>query len=153
MLDKFLALLERFVVAHETIAANSKPVLGEPVLVGSSAAEGGADKEKAPEEKPKRTRKAPAKKDEPADEPEEATKKKPAKKDESDSDDLRAKIKELAQQFAACDEDFADDLDDDFEDLLDEYEVRSVTKLEEEDLESFHKKQVRLAKKYFDVED
>lgn len=138
MLEVLIKLLERFVIAHELIAANSAKTPAQ--LVNTEAESGETLKEDAAE-KPKTTRKASAKKEEQTkDEP----KKKPA------DVDLRTQIKELAQQIASGDD---DDCADDFDSLLDDYDVRSVTKLDDEDLESFHKAALKLVKKYYDVED
>ena len=54
MLDKFLVLLERFVVAHELIAANS----AKPVAVASEAPAAPEAAEREPKATAKRTRTA-----------------------------------------------------------------------------------------------
>lgn len=173
MLDKFLVLLERFVVAHELIAANSaKTTLIEKVGDVVQAEETVAE----PEQKPaaKRTR-APAKAKaapEPEQEPEEeeempilksrsgernrdeeepAPKAKAKKtKAEPDLDTLREEIKDAALKIST---DGTDDCCDDFDELLDAYKVRNVMKLKDEDIEDFHADLKDLAAKYFELED
>ncbi|EAS8350377.1 hypothetical protein EW589_20065 [Salmonella enterica subsp. enterica serovar Typhimurium] len=165
MLDKFLVLLERFVVAHELIAANSakqpatltaannitKPVEikveGEDVI-DTKAVKGGAKPEpeddlddEEPEEKPKQKRtrgqsiKAAA----------EATKPKGP-----DVAKLREEIKTIAKAIAAGD---SDECADKFDELLEDYKVRTVTKLADEDVEAFHKDATKLVGKYYEIED
>jgi hypothetical protein len=153
MLDKFLVLLERFVAAHELIAANfAKPAAVELKTV----VEGPASE---PEQKPvaKRTR-APAKAKaapEPEQEPEEEEEPAPkakAKKTKAgpDLDTLREEIKDAALKIST---DGTDDCCDDFDDLLDAYKVRNVMKLKDEDIEDFHADLKDLAAKYFELED
>lgn len=144
-LDKILALLERFVVAHELIAANSaKTTLIEKVgdvvraeekviAVGDGGSEkavkGGAKPKQEeddladdePEEKPK-TRK-----------PRQA---KPKAEPEPDLDKLREEIEVMAKHIGSGD---SDDCADELDDLLDEYDARSVKKLKDLQVQEFHK--------------
>ncbi len=176
MLDKFLVLLERFVVAHELIAANSAKapaITVEPLsdatvaeLKRTSGKSTGGDKAEskelpvegenvidtpAAEEKPKRKKAA-----KPAPEPEaddladdEPEEKKPAKK-EVDLTPLRDEIKQIAKHIAAGESDKCADL---FDELLEEYGVRTVTKLSDEDVVKFHTDAKTLVAKYYDVEE
>lgn len=152
MLDKFLVLLERFVVAHELIAANSaKPaaVVGE-VAAAPEAAE--------PEQKPaaKRTRAAKPKaapEPEPEQEEEEVritTPKSRKDKGEKDLDTLREEIKTMATHIAEGD---SDECADEFDDLLEDFKVRTVTKLADDDVEEFHAEAKKIVSKYYELED
>ena len=156
MLDKFLALLERFVVAHELIAANSAkqvtqvigqvaeietkelPVEGEDVIDTKPAKkqkpeEGDLDDE-VPEEKPKRKPRATKPKAEP----------------EPDLDKLREEIEVMAKHIGRGD---SDDCADELDDLLDEYDARSVKKLKDLQVQEFHKELKAIVAKYYDIED
>jgi len=132
MLDKFLVLLERFVAAHELIAANfAKPAAVELKTVVEGPA---SEPEQKPEEEEEPAPKAKAKK----------TKAGP------DLDTLREEIKDAALKIST---DGTDDCCDDFDDLLDAYKVRNVMKLKDEDIEDFHADLKDLAAKYFELED
>lgn len=159
MLDKFLALLERFVVAHELIAANSAKttliekvgdvVRAEEKVVavgdgGSEKAVKGGDKPKQeeddladdePEEKPK-TRKPRATK--------------PKAEPEPDLDKLREEISVMAKHIGSGD---SDDCADELDDLMDEYDVRSVKKLGDLQVQEFHKELKAIVAKYYDIEE
>lgn len=165
MLDKFLVLLERFVLAHEILADAAQRQAGkglplEPVLTAELPVEGedvidtkavkGGDKpepeddladDDEPEEKPKQKRtrgqsiKAAA----------EATKPKGP-----DVAKLREEIKTIAKAIAAGD---SDECADKFDELLEDYKVRTVTKLADEDVEAFHKDATKLVKSYYHVEE
>lgn len=153
MLDKFLVLLERFVVAHELIAANSaKPVavLGEVVSTLEAA---------EPEQKPaaKRTRTTKPKaapEPEPEQEEEEAEAPKPKAKakakEATDLDTLRDEIKTMATHIA---EGGSDECADEFDDLLEDFKVRTVTKLNDDDVEEFHAEAKKIVSKYYELED
>ncbi|HGA7845332.1 TPA: hypothetical protein ACITHQ_001192 [Salmonella enterica subsp. enterica serovar Saintpaul] len=163
MLDKFLVLLERFVVAHELIAANSakqpatltvannitKPVElkveGEDIIETKPAKakpepEDDLDDEE-PEEKPKQKRtrgqsiKAAA---------EETKPKGP------DVAKLREEIRTIAKAIAVGD---SDECADKFDELLEDYKVRTVNKLADEDVEAFHKDATKLVGKYYEIEE
>lgn len=167
MLDKFLVLLERFVIAHELIAANSQkltsvqieqhvamqeltdlgqeiakelPVEGEGVIdtePSKSKPEPEADlaDDEEPEEKPKRKPRQAKPKDEPKG---------------ADVAKLREDIKTIAKAIAAGD---SDECADKFDELLEDYKVRTVTKLADEDVEAFHKDATKLVGKYYEIED
>ncbi|HDO2841619.1 TPA: hypothetical protein P2303_004671 [Salmonella enterica subsp. enterica serovar Typhimurium] len=160
MLDKFLVLLERFVVAHELIAANSAKqpatltaannitksveikVEGEDVI-DTKAVKGGAkpepeddlDDDEEPEEKPKRKPRQAKPKDEPKG---------------PDVAKLREEIRTIAKAIAAGD---SDECADKFDELLEDYKVRTVNKLADEDVEAFHKDATKLVGKYYEIED
>lgn len=173
MLDKFLVLLERFVVAHELIAANSaRRTVTETVGDVSFSVTQPVAKELPVEgeeviDTPKRSdavnRKAkPAAKPEPEDdladdeEPEEKpvrkAKAKPAPKEEPTVDiaAIREDIKTIAKHIAAGESDQCADL---FDELLEDYKVRTVTKLPDDTVEAFLKDAKTLVAKYYDLED
>ena len=150
MLEKMLVLLERFVVAHELIAANSaKPV----AVVGEVAA---APEAAEPEQKPaaKRTRTAkPKAAPEPEPEEEEVritTPKSRKDKGEKDLDTLRDEIKTMATHIAEGD---SDECADEFDDLLEDFKVRTVTKLADDDVDEFHAEAKKIVSKYYELED
>ena len=154
MLDKFLVLLERFVVAHELIAANSaKPVAVAGELV--STLEAAEPEQKAPA---KRTRAAkpkatPEPEPEQEEEPEEEAPKPKAKakaKEAPDLDTLREEIKTMATHIAEGD---SDECADEFDDLLEDFKVRTVTKLADDDVEEFHAEAKKIVSKYYELED
>lgn len=154
MLDKFLVLLERFVVAHELIAANSaKPVAVAGELV--STLEAAEPEQKAPA---KRTRAAkpkatPEPEPEQEEEPEEEAPKPKAKakaKEAPDLDTLREEIKTMATHIAEGD---SDECADEFDDLLEDFKVRTVTKLADDDVEDFHAEAKKIVSKYYELED
>ena len=156
MLDKFLELLERFVVAHELIAANSaKPaaVVGELVGGSSGSADVAEPEQKVPA---KRTRSAKPKatpEPEPEQEEEEVritTPKSRKDKGEKDLDALRDEIKTMATHIAEGD---SDECADEFDDLLDAFMVRTVTKLADDDVEEFHAEAKKIVSKYYELED
>lgn len=154
MLDKFLVLLERFVVAHELIAANSaKPaaVMGELVGGSSGSADVAEPEQKAPA---KRTRTAkPKAAPEPEQEEEEVritTQKSRKDKGEKDLDTLRDEIKTMATHIAEGD---SDECADEFDDLLEDFKVRTVTKLADDDVEDFHAEAKKIVSKYYELED
>lgn len=152
MLDKFLVLLERFVVAHELIAANS----AKPVAVASEAP---ATPEAAePEQKPAAKRGRPAKsKAEPEPEPEQEEEEEAPKpkakakaKEATDLDTLRDEIKTMATHIAEGD---SDECADEFDDLLEDFKVRTVTKLADDDVEEFHAEAKKIVSKYYELDD
>ena len=154
MLDKFLVLLERFVVAHELIAANSaKPVAVAGELV--STLEAAEPEQKAPA---KRTRTAkpkatPEPEPEQEEEPEEEAPKPKAKakaKEAPDLDTLRDEIKTMATHIAEGD---SDECADEFDDLLEDFKVRTVTKLADDDVAEFHAEAKKIVAKYYELED
>ena len=148
-LDKILALLERFVVAHELIAANSaKTTLIEKVGDVVTAIEAPVEKEQ---------QKAKPEEDDLADdEPEEKPKtrkprqSKPKAEPEPDLDKLREEIEVMAKHIGSGD---SDDCADELDDLLDEYDARSVKKLKDLQVQEFHKELKAIVAKYYDIED
>lgn len=163
MLDKFLALLERFVVAHELIAANSAkqpeltvgPISGEMVaelertsgkstggVLEPTTIKGGAVPKQEeddladdePEEKPKTRKPRQSKKVEP----------------EVDTQKIKDELVEMAQHIGSGP---SDDADNEFQDLLDEYDVRSVKKLPEDHVVKFHTELKAIVAKYYDIEE
>ena len=154
MLEKMLVLLERFVVAHELIAANSaKPaaVAGE-VAAAPEAAE---PEQKAPAKRTRATKPkaAPETEPEPEQEEEEEAPKPKAKakaKEAADLDTLRDEIKTMATHIAEGD---SDECADEFDDLLEDFKVRTVTKLADDDVEDFHAEAKKIVSKYYELED
>lgn len=152
MLDKFLVLLERFVVAHELIATNAARSVSTESL--AKAASGPYGKEQVKDE-PKKATKGKAK-PEPEDDlgdDEPAPKKTRAKKEAPkgpDLEELRDEIKTMAQHIAAG---VSDECADKFDELLEDFKVRTVTKLHDDDLEEFHKEAKALVGKYYEIED
>lgn len=150
MLDKFLVLLERFVVAHELIAANATK---HAAVIGEAALLPVAEEKPAPAPRKTRTPKAkPAPEPEPEEEPEEE---KPApkargKKQEKDVDVLRAEIKEMTTHIAGGD---SDECANEFDDLLEEFKVRTVSKLADDDVAEFHALAKEIVEKYYEIED
>ena len=153
MLETIIKLLERFVVAHELIAANSAKqtiveavgnvvraeeksaaAKDEPTTVKAKSEEDDLADE-APEEKPK-TRK-----------PRQA---KPKAEPEPDLDKLREEIEVMAKHIGSGD---SDDCADELDDLMDEYDVRSVKKLGDLQVQEFHKELKAIVAKYYDIEE
>lgn len=146
MLDKFLVLLERFVIAHELIAANSGKATPATVAVEPDT----PVVEEKPARKPRAAKAKPAHEPEPEVEEEEAPKPKASKKQGPDLAELRAEIKEMATHIAAGD---SDECANEFDDLLDEFKVRTVTKLPDEDVAEFHGLAKEIVGKYYEFED
>ena len=163
MLDKFLALLERFVVAHELIAANSAKQPATVTVANNSsdiveitskaASDAYSDVKKAVKggDKPKQEEDDLA-----DDEPEEKPKTrkpratKPKAEPEPDLDKLREEIEVMAKHIGSGD---SDDCADELDDLLDEYDARSVKKLKDLQVQEFHKELKAIVAKYYDIED
>lgn len=157
MLDKFLVLLERFVVAHELIAANS----AKPVAVASEVAaapEAAEPEQKAPAKRPRTAKPKAAPEPEPEPEPEQEEeeeeapkpKAKAKAKEATDLDTLRDEIKTMATHIAEGD---SDECADEFDDLLEDFKVRTVTKLADDDVEEFHAEAKKIVSKYYELED
>lgn len=159
MLDKFLALLERFVVAHELIAANSAKQSIEvdaaavkQHIVDSVNTDAIGDAIKAV----KGGYKPNPEEDDPADETEEKPKTrkpratKPKAEPEPDLDKLREEIEVMAKHIGSGD---SDDCADELDDLLDEYDARSVKKLKDLQVQEFHKELKAIVAKYYDIEE
>ncbi|QPI13703.1 13.88 kDa late protein [Serratia phage Tsm2] len=151
MLDKFLALLERFVVAHELIAANSgSRATG---LDPATAAPYGKEEQPAPaaEDKPKRGRKPAAKKD-PEPEPEDEPKPKRGRKAAADDVDYAALREQIADIDDALNDGDSNEAVDEFDDLMDEYGAKKLKDLQDEDLEAFLKAAKKIVNKYYEEE-
>lgn len=154
MLDKFLVLLERFVVAHELIAANSVRVTG-PAGEVAAAPEAAEPEQKAPAKRgrPAKSKAEPEPEPEPEQEEEEEAPKPKAKakaKEATDLDTLREEIKTMATHIAEGD---SDECADEFDDLLEDFKVRTVTKLADDDVEEFHAEAKKIVAKYYELED
>lgn len=166
MLEQFLKLLERFVVAHELIAANSAkqsaqvaaPLEVETVVYTKEAVaecekeatkeipvegEDIVDAKPAEEEKPKRKPRK-AKVEEPTPEPEE-------EKEEVDYQSLRDQIQAIDD---AINEGPSDAACDDSDELLEEFTGKKmkIAAIEDEDLAEYLKRLTAIKNKYFEEE-
>ena len=162
MLEQFLKLLERFVVAHELIAANSaKQPVYEPKadakvadkvrdVVAKEATkeipvegEGIVDTKPAEEEKPKRKPRK-AKVEEPTPEPEE-------EKEEVDYKSLRDQIQAIDD---AINEGPSDAACDDSDELLEEFTGKKmkIAAIKDEDLAEYLERLTAIKNKYFEEE-
>ncbi|UCR96572.1 13.88 kDa late protein [Escherichia phage 590B] len=166
MLEKFLVLLERFVVAHELIAANSAkqvvqvatPLEVETVSYTKEAVaecaeeatkeipvegEDIVDAKPAEEEKPKRKPRK-AKVEEPTPEPEE-------EKEEVDYQSLRDQIQAIDD---AINEGPSDAACDDSDELLEEFTGKKmkIAAIKDEDLAEYLKRLTAIKNKYFEEE-
>lgn len=159
MLETIIKLLERFVVAHELIAANSakQPATVTVANHSSGPVELKVEGEDVIDTKPVKGGDKPEPEDDlDDDEPEEKPKRKPRQakpKDEPKGPDvgkLREEIKTIAKAIAAGD---SDECADKFDELLEDYKVRTVTKLADEDVEAFHKDATKLVGKYYEIEE
>ena len=159
MLEKMLVLLERFVVAHELIAANSAKPVAVPGEV-AAAPEVAEPEQKAPAKRTRTAKPKAAPEPEPEQEEEEevrittpASRKTEAKskaKETPDLDTLREEIKTMATHIAEGD---SDECADEFDDLLEDFKVRTVTKLNDDDVEEFHAEAKKIVSKYYELED
>ena len=153
MLDQFLKLLERFVVAHELIAANSakQVVVAETATIEPTVAtkeipvegEDIVDTKPAEEEKPKRKPRK-AKVEEPTPEPEE-------EKEEVDYQSLRGQIQAIDD---AINEGPSDAACDDSDELLEEFTGKKmkIAAIKDEDLAEYLKRLTAIKNKYFEEE-
>nr|UWI33500.1 MAG: hypothetical protein [Bacteriophage sp.] len=160
MLEQFLKLLERFVVAHELIAANSaKQVnVAKTALVGEVVeqtatiettkeipveGEDIVDTKPAEEEKPKRKPRK-AKVEEPSPEPEE-------EKEEVDYQSLRDQIQAIDD---AINEGPSDTACDDSDELLEEFTGKKmkIAAIKDEDLAEYLERLTAIKNKYFEEE-
>ena len=154
MLEKMLVLLERFVVAHELIAANSaKPVAVAGELV--STLEAAEPEQKAPAKrtrtaKPKATPEPEPEQEEEEEEEAPKPKAKAKAKEATDLDTMRDEIKTMATHIAEGD---SDECADEFDDLLEDFKVRTVTKLADDDVEEFHAEAKKIVAKYYELEE
>lgn len=156
MLEKFLVLLERFVVAHELIAANSakQVVVAEtatitPTVVKESTkeipveGEDIVDTKPAEEEKPKRKPRK-AKVEEPTPEPEEEK-----EEEEVDYKSLRDQIQAIDD---AINEGPSDAACDDSDELLEEFTGKKmkIAAIKDEDLAEYLERLTAIKNKYFE---
>ena len=164
MLEQFLKLLERFVVAHELIAANSakqvvvaevdgltaetKEQVKEKVVKAETKeipveGEGIVDTKQAEEEKPKRKPRK-AKVEEPTPEPEE-------EKEEVDYQSLRDQIQAIDD---AINEGPSDAACDDSDELLEEFTGKKmkIAAIKDEDLAEYLERLTAIKNKYFEEE-
>ena len=153
MLEKFLVLLERFVVAHELIAANSakqvvvaKTATIEPTVATKEIPVEGedlVDTKPAEEEKPKRKPRK-AKVEEPTPEPEE-------EKEEVDYQSLRDQIQAIDD---AINEGPSDAACDDSDELLEEFTGKKmkIAAIKDEDLAEYLERLTAIKNKYFEEE-
>lgn len=157
MLDQFLKLLERFVVAHELIAANSakQVVVAETATIAPTVAKEatkeipveGEDvvdtKPAEEEEKPKRKPRK-AKVEEPTPEPEE-------EKEEVDYKSLRDQIQAIDD---AINEGPSDAACDDSDELLEEFTGKKmkIAAIKDEDLAEYLERLTAIKNKYFEEE-
>lgn len=155
MLEKFLVLLERFVVAHELIAANSakQVAVAETATTAPTVAkeatkeipvegEDIVDTKPAEEEKPKRKPRK-AKVEEPTPEPEE--------KEEVDYQSLRDQIQAIDD---AINEGPSDAACDDSDELLEEFTGKKmkIAAIKDEDLAEYLERLTAIKNKYFEEE-
>lgn len=153
MLDQFLKLLERFVVAHELIAANSakQVVFAENATIEPTVAKEATkeipvegediiDTKPAEEEKPKRKPRK-AKVEEPSPEPEE----------EVDYQSLRDQIQAIDD---AINEGPSDAACDDSDELLEEFTGKKmkIAAIKDEDLAEYLERLTAIKNKYFEEE-
>ena len=153
MLEQFLKLLERFVVAHELIAANSakQVVVAETATITPTVAtkeipvegEDVVDVKPAEEEKPKRKPRK-AKAEEPTPEPEE-------EKEEVDYKSLRDQIQAIDD---AINEGPSDAACDDSDELLEEFTGKKmkIAAIKDEDLAEYLERLTAIKNKYFEEE-
>lgn len=156
MLDQFLKLLERFVVAHELIAANSakQVAVAETATIEPDVAkeatkeipvegEDIVDTKPAEEEKPKRKPRK-AKVEEPTPEPEE-------EKGEVDYQSLRDQIQAIDD---AINEGPSDAACDDSDELLEEFTGKKmkIAAIKDEDLTEYLGRLTAIKNKYFEEE-
>lgn len=160
MLDQFLKLLERFVVAHELIAANSakQVVVAETATIEPTVAkeatkeipvEGEDTVDTKPveeEEKPKRKPRK-AKAEEPTPEPEEEEE----EKEEVDYQSLRGQIQAIDD---AINEGPSDAACDDSDELLEEFTGKKmkIAAIKDEDLAEYLERLTAIKNKYFEEE-
>lgn len=144
MFEQLITLFTRGVVALEIIAE---------AMAGQKAAtdpeENGTAKSTG---KGKKADKSNGKKEEADDDDGEKEEKKEKKGKKSKKDPVREKRDEIAQLAAIISGGDEDDASDDFADLLEEYGVKAVGKLEENDLEDFAADLRDIVDQYYEVE-
>lgn len=144
MFEQIVNLITRGVVALETIAKHYETA---GAAVGKQEAKKAPAKGKAKEE---------VVEDDDADEEEAPAKSKKApakgkgKKEADPLKEMRDEIKQYAAIIAGGDD---DDANDEFDDLLEAFEIKSVAKLEDDDVEDFHKDLKEIVETYFELED
>ncbi|USL85417.1 hypothetical protein PEC9_54 [Escherichia phage PEC9] len=147
MFEQIVNLITRGVVALETIAKHYETV-GAAVGKQEDKKPAKAKKEvveddDAEDEAPAKGKKATAK-----------GKKAPAKgKGKKDADplaEMRDEIKQYAAIIAGGDD---DDANDEFDDLLESFEIKSIAKLEDDDVADFHTELKEIVETYFELED
>ncbi|CAE6408052.1 hypothetical protein vsip_49 [Escherichia phage vB_Eco_CS16] len=167
MFEQIVNLITRGVVALEVIAKHYETVgaaVGKqddkkPSKAKKEVVEDGDDE--AEDEKPAKAKKAPAKGkakkevvEDDDDEDEKPAKAKKAKgKGKKDADplaEMRDEIKQYAAIIAGGDD---DDANDEFDDLLESFEIKSIAKLEDDDVEDFHTELKEIVETYFELED
>ena len=166
MFEQIVNLITRGVVALETIAKHYETV---GAAVGkqedkkpSKAKKEVVEDDDAEDEAPAKSKKAPAKgkakkevveDDDDGDEEAPAKSKKAKGKGKKDADplaEMRDEIKQYAAIIAGGDD---DDANDEFDDLLEAFEIKSIAKLEDDDVEDFHKDLKEIVETYFELED
>ncbi|QXV85055.1 hypothetical protein P9607_gp48 [Escherichia phage TheodorHerzl] len=143
MFEQIVNLITRGVVALETIAKHYETVgaaVGKqedkkPSKAKKEVVEDDAEDD-AEDEKPAKAKKAPAKGK--------------GKKDADPLAEMRDEIKQYAAIIAGGDD---DDANDEFDDLLESFEIKSIAKLEDDDVEDFHKELKEIVETYFELED
>ena len=143
MFEQIVNLITRGVVALETIAKHYETVgaaVGKQEDKKPSKAKKEVveddDAEDAEDEKPAKSKKAPAKGK--------------GKKDADPLAEMRDEIKQYAAIIAGGDD---DDANDEFDDLLESFEIKSIAKLEDDDVEDFHTELKEIVETYFELED
>lgn len=164
MFEQIVNLITRGVVALETIAKHYETV-GAAVCKQEDQKPSKAKKEvveddDAEDEKPAKSKKAPAKgkaKKEAVEDDDDGDEEAPAKskkaKGKKDADplaEMRDEIKQYAAIIAGGDD---DDANDEFDDLLEAFGIKSIAKLEDDDVEDFHKDLKEIVETYFELED
>ena len=133
MFEQIVNLITRGVVALETIAKHYETV-GAAVGKQEDKKPSKAKKEVVEEEAPAKTKKAKGK----------------GKKEADPLAEMRDEIKQYAAIIAGGDD---DDANDEFDDLLESFEIKSIAKLEDDDVEDFHKDLKEIVETYFELED
>lgn len=140
MFEQIVNLITRGVVALEIIAKHYETV-GAAVGKQEDKKPSKAKKEvvededhEAEEEAPAKTKKAKGK----------------GKKEADPLAEMRDEIKQYAAIIAGGDD---DDANDEFDDLLEAFEIKSIAKLEDDDVEDFHKDLKEIVETYFELED
>lgn len=166
MFEQIVNLITRGVVALEVIAKHYETAgaavgkqEAKKAPANGKAKEEVVEDDDAEDEAPAKgkAKKEAVEEDDDADDEEEApakSKKAPAKgKGKKDADplkEMRDEIKQYAAIIAGGDD---DDANDEFDDLLEAFEIKSVAKLEDDDVEDFHKDLKEIVETYFELED